>query len=165
MVIYISAGQGVGQWRKITNYVGATRVATIAPNWTTNPNNTSDYTVYSIANVVAGVRTKTVTINKEPIDVTTDDENGWRTLLDRPSVRSVDISVEGVTKDDSLKAAMLGSETSHVLNVVAVEYADGSMAIGKFHFTSLEDSGEYTDAVQFSASLQSSGPVTFVAAP
>lgn len=40
-VVYIISGTGVGQARRIVSYVGATKVATIEPNWATNPDNTS----------------------------------------------------------------------------------------------------------------------------
>lgn len=44
--IYLPAGTGLGQQsRVITDYVGATKVATIAPDWETNPDNTSEYVV------------------------------------------------------------------------------------------------------------------------
>lgn len=39
--IAILAGTGAGQDRVITNYVGATKVATVSRAWTTNPDNTS----------------------------------------------------------------------------------------------------------------------------
>ena len=44
--IYLNGGTGSGQGRMITEYVGSTRVATIAPNWGTNPDNTSEYIIY-----------------------------------------------------------------------------------------------------------------------
>lgn len=44
--IYLNGGTGSGEGRMITNYVGSTRVATIAPNWGTNPDNTSEYIIY-----------------------------------------------------------------------------------------------------------------------
>lgn len=163
-LVYISAGPGAGQWRRITDYVGTTKVATIAPNWTVQPTNASTYIVYAIPDVVAGVRSKGVTINKEPIDVTTDDDEGWRKLLNKPATKSVDISVEGVTKDDSLRETIMTGESA-VLAVLAVEYSDGSFLIGDFHLVSVEETGEYEDAVTFSGSLQSSGAVVFVPAP
>jgi hypothetical protein len=48
MQIYITSGQGVGQLRTITDYVGSTRVATVA-TWSSNPNNTSVYDILSAA--------------------------------------------------------------------------------------------------------------------
>lgn len=40
-VIYITGGTGAGQSRRIDTYTGSTKVATISPNWGTNPDNTS----------------------------------------------------------------------------------------------------------------------------
>ncbi len=43
--IYIASGTGAGQIRTISGYVGATRIATLSANWTTNPDATSVYLV------------------------------------------------------------------------------------------------------------------------
>ena len=54
MVVRISGGAGrIGQTFRIASYVGATRVATIAGTWTTTPNNTSTYQIYSNQNTGA----------------------------------------------------------------------------------------------------------------
>lgn len=110
--------------------------------------------------VLAGVRTKTVTINGEPIDVTTDDDSGFRTLLADPATRSIDLSVEGITKDATLRAIVAGGG-SQMLSDITVEYPDGSVIAGDFYLVSVEESGEYQDAVTFTASLQSSGAFTY----
>lgn len=44
-VVSIYGGTGAGQSRKITAYVGSTRVATVDSNWVTTPDNTSTYFV------------------------------------------------------------------------------------------------------------------------
>lgn len=44
--VAIVAGTGAGQIRQITAYVGATKVATISPNWATNPDNTSVFAIF-----------------------------------------------------------------------------------------------------------------------
>lgn len=43
--VVITSGTGTKQARLITDYVGATKVATIGPNWATNPDNTSVFSV------------------------------------------------------------------------------------------------------------------------
>ena len=45
MMVKITSGTGAGQARAITDYNGTTKVATISPNWSTNPDNTSVYHV------------------------------------------------------------------------------------------------------------------------
>ena len=113
--------------------------------------------------VIAGVRTKTVTINGEPIDVTTDDDSGFRTLLASAGLRSIDLSVEGVTKDATLRAIVAGV-SSQLLTDISIEYPNGDTIDGDFYLVNIEESGEYQDALTFSASLQSSGPFTYTPA-
>lgn len=43
--VYITAGTGAGQFREITDYTGATKVADVSPAWSTVPDNTSNYDV------------------------------------------------------------------------------------------------------------------------
>lgn len=47
-VVYIYTGTGVGQLRVISGYTGSTKVATVAPNWTTTPDNTSKFILWSM---------------------------------------------------------------------------------------------------------------------
>lgn len=48
MVIEITDGTGEGQKRIIAGYTGASNIATLETNWTTNPDNTSIYSLYWI---------------------------------------------------------------------------------------------------------------------
>lgn len=43
--IYITSGTGSAQYRQCTDYNTSTKVASISPNWSTNPDNTSVYVV------------------------------------------------------------------------------------------------------------------------
>jgi hypothetical protein len=43
--ILTTGGTGAGQCRSVASYVGATKVATITPNWATNPDNTTTFAV------------------------------------------------------------------------------------------------------------------------
>lgn len=45
-VIRITGDTGAGQWKRITDYNGTTKVATINGTWTTAPDATSDYDVF-----------------------------------------------------------------------------------------------------------------------
>lgn len=44
-LIFITGGTGVGQVRQISSYTGSTKVAGVSPNWATNPDNTSTFTI------------------------------------------------------------------------------------------------------------------------
>jgi len=111
--------------------------------------------------VLAGMRTKGVAINGEPTDITSDDDSGYRTLLSDVGTLSVDLSIEGITKDDTLKALILAGGTSLMLTDITVVYPDGKSLVGNFSLNSLEETGAYNEAVTFSGSLQSSGAWTY----
>jgi len=109
---------------------------------------------------LAAGRTKTISINKEPVDITSDDDNGVRSLLSTDAaVRSIDLSFEGVTKDDTLLADAL----SGVNNVDSYEIdIDGIGTIsGSFFLTSVQINAPYNDATTFTAELQSTGSFTY----
>jgi len=110
---------------------------------------------------VIGLRTKSININNESIDITSDDDNGFRTLLNEdPAERSIDFSAEGILKDDALiELASAGG------SLLISEYEMNIPGIGKFegdfYFGSIEIGAEYNEAVTFSAEIQSSGEFTF----
>lgn len=60
MNVWITAGTGVGQVRFITAYAGATRDATVATAWTTNPDATSAYAIG--ASLIPAVYVRTATL-------------------------------------------------------------------------------------------------------
>jgi len=45
--VRLHAGSGIGQTRLITAYNGTTKVATVARNWKTNPDNTTTFAIYA----------------------------------------------------------------------------------------------------------------------
>jgi len=47
VVCYISSGTGSGQARIVTGYTGSSKQAAVTPNWTTTPDNTSVFYLYS----------------------------------------------------------------------------------------------------------------------
>ena len=53
---------------------------------------------------LVGVRTRGVNMSNEMVDVTTDDDSGWRTLLATPGLKSVEVTVGGISSDEVLMA-------------------------------------------------------------
>ena len=47
LICYISANTGAGQVRIVTDYTGSNKQAAVVPNWTTAPDNTSTFYLYS----------------------------------------------------------------------------------------------------------------------
>lgn len=108
--------------------------------------------------IAQGIRTKTVTVNNEPIDITSDDDAGFRALLETDvSVSSIDLSIEGVTKDVDLMQAAVGRSTL-VFDIVISSGTGEDDFGGRFFLASYELGASHDDAATFSASFQSTGP-------
>jgi TP901-1 family phage major tail protein len=108
---------------------------------------------------LAGVQSKGVTMTNELIDVTSDDSNGWRTLLGTPGVRAVDVTVGGVTEDQVLIADFMNNQNTGatVVNLpTTTGTLNGTFMLGSFNMT-----GEHDGAVEFEVEFQSTGAVTF----
>lgn len=110
---------------------------------------------------LAGVRTRGHTLTNELVDVTSDDSNGWRTLLATPGIRSVEITIGGVTENQTLIADFYNAQISGTM-VTNLPTTTGT-ASGTFILESFSETGEHDGAVEFEATFQSSGPVTFTA--
>ncbi|MGB1388628.1 MAG: phage tail tube protein [Paracoccaceae bacterium] len=112
--------------------------------------------------LVAGARSDSISINNEAIDVTDKSSDGWRILLDDASVRSVDMSVEGILDGDSLLSAALGN-TTDLLGLYTIDIFGIGICEGDFHFSSFEIGAPHDDAATFTANIQSAGPIRFTA--
>lgn len=111
---------------------------------------------------VAGVREKGITLNGEAIDITSDENNGWRTLLALSAEDQVDIALSGVTKEDTfIKDWFQGNRQKSVV----ITYPTGQSFTGTFMLVGTGDTAPYNDATAFEATLQSSGVVTYTPAP
>lgn len=113
---------------------------------------------------VAGVRSKTINLNNEPVIITSDDDNGFRTILpDDPAERSIDFDAEGVLKDDALIAlAAAGGE--FLISEYTMEITGIGSFTGDFFFGNISLGAPYNEAVTFTANIQSSGEYTYTPA-
>jgi predicted secreted protein len=112
----------------------------------------------SPADEIAGVREKGLECNGEPVDITSDEDLGVRTLLDNVvGVKAVNVTVSGVTKDTRIRDAWFAGQYSQP---VRLEYPSGATIVGTFHLVSYSETEPYQEATTFQASLQSNGTVT-----
>lgn len=112
---------------------------------------------------VAAMRTKTVTVNNEAVDITSDDDSGYRKLLEEPGQKQIDMSVEGLMSDDALIDKAVNGTA--LVEEYTIELPSGATIVGDFRFNNLELGAEYNAAITFTAEVQSSGEYTFTAAP
>lgn len=113
--------------------------------------------------VIASVRNKSISFAGEPIDITSDDDEGFRLLLAEEGQKSIDMSVDGITSDAVLRGLAL-TGTDLLLTDINLLWPNGDTLTGDFFLSSFEESGPYKDAITFTASLQSSGPWIYTAA-
>lgn len=111
-----------------------------------------------LSNVAAG-RTKSITINAEPIDITSDDDSGVRTLLeDDAGQTSVDMSFEGITKNDDFIQALIAG---NFVDNYQIEITGIGTIAGRFFLASVAINAAYNEATTFSAEFQSTGAIAF----
>ena len=109
---------------------------------------------------VGGLRSSGLSGAAEEIDITTIDEDQWKTIMDGAGIRSFGLSGSGLLKDtapiDALRSAFL-NQTLTEFQLVEV---NGTWE-GSFKITGFEMTGEYNGAQAYNLTLASSGEVTF----
>ena len=113
---------------------------------------------------VGGLRSSSITLNEETVDVTNKDSAGIRTLLAAGGVQSMSISGSGVFTDTAAEAAMRTQFGAATLLACSFIIPDLGTYAGNFQLTSLEYSGEYNGEATYSLSFESGAAVSFTAA-
>jgi len=111
---------------------------------------------------LVGVRTKGYTITNDYVDVTTDDDDGWRTLLADPGLRSVEVTAGGISSDQTILAEIMKANITGEPLSIGLPTTTGTLA-GTFVVSSFEQTGEHDGAVEFTATFMSAGVVTYTA--
>jgi TP901-1 family phage major tail protein len=119
-------------------------------------------TLNEVYQTVGGIRSKSISINSEAIDITNQDSSEWRKILDSAGIRTVSLSGSGVFEDGSVINAIRSAMMSNALrNCRFFMTSDLDYFEGSFKITTFELSGEYNAESSYSASFESSGDVTY----
>lgn len=110
---------------------------------------------------IAGLRSSSITLNDEMVDITTKDSGGNRTLLPQGGNVSVTISGSGIFTDATVENTVRGYWASGTLKTYNFIVPDLGTYAGTFQITSLEYGGEFNGEVTYSITLESSGAVSF----
>ncbi len=125
---------------------------------------------------IGGLRSTSITLNDESVDITNKDSLGTRTLLAGAGVNSLSVSGSGVFTDSAAEvavrtafAAQQNTTDGSSAQTAAFESFQFIMPnlgtyTGNFQITSLEYSGEYNGEATYSMSFESAGYITFAAA-
>lgn len=110
---------------------------------------------------IGGLRSTSITMNDEPVDITNKDSAGVRTLLAQGGVQSMTISGSGVFTDAASEATLRSAFGAASFSSYQLVIPDFGAYTGTFMVASLEYAGEYNGEVTYSLTLESSGAVSF----
>lgn len=111
---------------------------------------------------VAGMRTKTLAVNSETVDVSDSGSTGeWRELLANAGIKSVSITGAGVFKDSAGESVLVGLALSGNIQAFNFVYPGLGTFSGDFQCSQAELSGEYNGEAAFSFTFESAGVVAF----
>ncbi|MFL6858489.1 MAG: phage major tail protein, TP901-1 family [Allosphingosinicella sp.] len=109
---------------------------------------------------VGGMRTTQMSINGEPVNVTSKDSGGWRELLSGAGVRSVSVAGSGIFTGSNAEARIKANALAGTLDDYELSFESGEKVRGRFLIARLDYSGDYNGERNYSLSLESSGAVT-----
>lgn len=114
--------------------------------------------------VIGGLRTKTLSLNAQTVDVThSQSSGGWRELLAGAGVRQASISGAGVFLNDAAaEQARSVFFASEARNWQVVVPGFGTIE-GAFVIANLDYAGEHDREASMSLALESAGALTFMA--
>lgn len=114
---------------------------------------------------VAGLRTRTISMNAREVDATHAESNGWRELLGAAGVRQVSVSGAGVFLNDAAAEAIRAAFFAGAIRNFRLVIPGMGEVAGPFLIANLDYAGEYDGEATFALALASAGAVTFTAAP
>ena len=115
--------------------------------------------IASTFTTIGSMRSTSMTINNETVDVTDKDSSGWRELVAGCGIRSMSLSGSGIFSDDvALEDVLEQVMAGTILNFKLISGAGDTFA-GAFQGSSFERAGEYNAEETYSFTLESSGVV------
>lgn len=109
---------------------------------------------------VAGLQDTSISINQETVDVTNKDSARVRTLLAQGGVKSFTISGSGIFTDAASEQSVLTAFDGSSFTNFQFLVPDYNTFTGAFQVATIDYSGTYNGAVQYSLSFESAGTVT-----
>jgi TP901-1 family phage major tail protein len=119
-----------------------------------------DFTIEKDGTVLAGLRENSIAFDGSPVEITSKDDGGFRTLASFAGAKSFDISATGVLKDSVLQDLALTPGSSLLLTDVTIVMPDETVIAGDVYLASATFAGAHDGEVTYDVSLQSSGPWT-----
>tara|TARA_A100000172_G_C3001249_1_gene96348 strand:+ start:305 stop:709 length:405 start_codon:yes stop_codon:yes gene_type:complete len=113
---------------------------------------------------VGGLRSSSITLNDEMVDITNKDSSNNRTLLPQGGIQSMTVSGSGVFTDATSEVQVRTNFGGAAHSAMSFVIPDLGTYSGSFQITSLEYAGEFNGEATYSITAESSGAITFAAA-
>ena len=110
---------------------------------------------------IGGMRSNTLTMNDEMVDITNKDSAGARTILAQGGVNSITVAGSGVFTDSASETTLKSKFNVSALTNYQFLVPNFGTFTGSFMLTTLEYAGEYNGEVTYSFTFESSGAITF----
>lgn len=111
---------------------------------------------------IGGLRSTSISLNEEAVDVTTKDSSGkYRELLAQGGIVTVSVSGSGVFTDSASETSLKDSFNASSFDNYQFIVPDFGTFTGAFMVASLEYAGEYNGEVTYSVTFESAGSITF----
>ncbi|MEZ5920947.1 MAG: phage major tail protein, TP901-1 family [Parvularculaceae bacterium] len=114
---------------------------------------------------VAGLRTRTISLNAREVDITHSESNGWRELLAGAGVRQVSLAGSGVFLNDAAGDQIRAAFFAGIAPNFELTAPGLGTFSGPFLIANLDFAGEHDGEATFSIALASAGAVSFTPAP
>ncbi len=108
---------------------------------------------------IAGMRSTSMSLNNETIDVTDKDNMPWRQLLG-VGVQSFEVSAAGIFNDGNAKSVMWARAFDGSAHNYRLASGAGDTITGSFIIASMERAGEFNGEETYTIKLQSAGAMT-----
>ncbi len=115
-----------------------------------------------IFDVIGGMRSTSLRINNELVDVTNKTSGGWREILSGAGIRHISLGGSGIFTDSVSEGLLQGKALTSSVDNYEIVFESGDKFSGAFQVTSLEYAGDYNGERTYSIALESSGVVSFV---
>jgi TP901-1 family phage major tail protein len=115
---------------------------------------------------VAGLRTKTFTVNAETVDITTSESAGrWRELLDSAGTQHARLTGKGIFKNATSDGIIRTLAFTSAIRAWQIIVPGLGTIAGPFQIATLEFSAQHHGEVAFDITMESAGELIFTAQP
>lgn len=110
---------------------------------------------------LAGMRSTTMSLSNEVVDVTTKDSSNARTILAAAGTQALQMNAAGVFTDADVEEDFRGYAFARSLNRLHLFFGNGDTLSADFYIGNYQREGEYNGAEMYSMTLESSGTLTY----